>query len=359
MPSFTIGIVDYFPIILYNKYIICKFVSELINLKHEQFLSAPILVRNFLSYSETIKGKSDKTVEEYFFDLQTFFRYLVSSRDALSSVIEFEKIDISNIDTNFIKTITLNDLYSFLVFCKNQRNNNPKTRARKVSTLKVFFKYLTFQEHILETNPAEMLESPKTKSSLPIHLSLEDSLELLNSVTGPNAERDYCILVLFLNCGMRLSELVNLNITDIKSDNSVVITGKGNKQRVVFLNDACLDAIRAYLMVRPNNEIPADQKNALFISRNRRRISNKTVQHLVKTYIEKAGLSGQGYTTHKLRHTAATLMYQQGNVDVRVLKEVLGHSSLATTQIYTHVADKQVKDAINANPLSNVKKNKR
>lgn len=324
-------------------------------MKHEQFLSAPVLVRNFLSYCDTIKGKSDKTIQEYFFDLQTFFRYLVLSRNALSSVIEFDKIDISNIDAEFIKKITLNDLYSFLVYCKNERDNNSKTRARKVSTLKMFFKYLTFQEHILDVNPAEMLESPKTKSSLPIHLTLEDSIELLNSVTGNNSERDYCILTLFLNCGMRLSELVGLNITDIKSDNSVVITGKGNKQRVVFLNDACVSAVQAYLRVRPNDGIVYQDRNALFISRNKRRISNKTVQHLVKTYIEKAGLSGQGFTTHKLRHTAATLMYQQGHVDVRVLKEVLGHASLATTQIYTHVADNQVKKAIDANPLSNVK----
>ncbi len=324
-------------------------------MKHEQFISAPVLVRNFLSYNDTIKGKSDKTIQEYFFDLQTFFRYLVSSRDALSSVIEFDKIDISGIDAEFIKSITLNDLYSFLVFCKNERGNNSKTRARKVSTLKMFFKYLTFQERILEVNPAEMLESPKTKSSLPIHLTLEDSIELLNSVTGENAERDYCILTLFLNCGMRLSELVGLDLSDIKSDNSVVITGKGNKQRVVFLNGACGSAIQNYIKVRPNDGILATDRNALFISRNRRRISNKTVQHIVKTYIEKAGLSGQGFTTHKLRHTAATLMYQQGKVDVRVLKEVLGHASLATTQIYTHVADSQVKKAIDSNPLATVK----
>ncbi len=327
-------------------------------MKQNLFLSAPPLVQNFLVYNETIKGKSEKSINEYFFDLQTFFRYILLSRGLVSSVIEFEKIDISAVDINLIKTITLNDLYAFLAFCKNERQNNTTTRARKVSTLRIFFRYLTIQEHLLEVNPAEMLESPKTKKSLPKHLSLEDSLELLNSVTGANYERDYCILVLFLNCGMRLSELVNININDIKADGSLVITGKGNKERLIYLNDACLNAINDYLKVRPNEGIPYSDRNALFISRNHKRISNKTVQHIVKTYLEKAGFSNMGLSTHKLRHTAATLMYQQGKVDVRVLKEILGHSSLATTQIYTHVANQQIASAINANPLANVKKKK-
>ena len=228
---------------------------------------------------------------------------------------------------------------------------------KKVDFKEVFGKYLTVQEHLLDVNPAELLESPKIKQSLPKHLSLDDSLKLLNSVTGNNADRDYCILTLFLNCGMRLSELVSLNVSDIKSDGSLVITGKGNKQRLVYLNQACIDAVNAYLAVRPNEGVPANYKNALFISRNKRRISNKTVQHIVKTYLEKAGLGDQGLSTHKLRHTAATLMYQEGNVDVRVLKEILGHSNLGTTQIYTHVANKQIENAINANPLSKVKPN--
>ena len=326
-------------------------------MKHEILLSAPLIVRNFLAYNETIKGKSSKSIDEYFFDLQTFFRYILSSRGLVSSVIEFDEIDISGIDIDLVKTITLTDLYSFLVFCKNERDNNAATRARKASTLRIFFRYLTVQEHLLEVNPAELLESPKIKQSLPKHLTLDDSLKLLNSVTGNNSERDYCILTLFLNCGMRLSELVSLNLSDIKSDGSLVITGKGNKQRLVYLNQACIDAINAYLPVRPNEGVPANYKNALFISRNKRRISNKTVQHIVKTYLEKAGLGDQGLSTHKLRHTAATLMYQEGNVDVRVLKEILGHSNLGTTQIYTHVANRQIEDAINANPLSKVKPN--
>ena len=327
-------------------------------MKHEILLSAPPIIKNFLMYNETVKGKSSKTIDEYYFDLQTFFRYIISLRGLVSSEIEFDKIDISGVDIDLIKTITLTDLYSFLVFCKNDRANNAATRARKTSTLRIFFRYLTVQEHLLDVNPAEMLESPKIKQSLPKHLSLDDSLKLLNSVTGNNYERDYCILTLFLNCGMRLSELVSLNLTDLKPDGSLIITGKGNKERLVYLNSACLEAVNNYLKVRPNDGIVATDKNALFISRNRRRISNKTVQHIVKTYLEKAGLGDMGYSTHKLRHTAATLMYQEGDVDVRVLKEILGHSNLGTTQIYTHVANKQIQSAINSNPLAKVKSNK-
>ena len=324
-------------------------------MKHEILLSAPPVVRNFLMYNETVKGKSSKSIDEYYLDLQTFLRYLLLARGLVSSVIEFDKIDISKVDIDLLKTVTLSDLYAFIVYCKNERGNNAATRARKVSTLRIFFKYLTVQEHLLDVNPAEMLESPKIKQTLPKHLSLDDSLKLLNSVIGNNSERDYCILTLFLNCGMRLSELVSLNITDIKADGSLVITGKGNKERLVYLNSACLNAIKDYLKVRPTEDINYNDRNALFISRNKRRISNKTVQHIVKTHLEKAGLGDMGYSTHKLRHTAATLMYQLGDVDIRVLKEILGHANLGTTQIYTHVANKQIQSAINANPLANVK----
>ena len=208
----------------------------------------------------------------------------------------------------------------------------------------------------MEQNPALLLESPKVKQSLPKHLTLEDSLELLNSVDGANQKRDYCILTIFLNCGLRLAELCSLNVTDIKPDATMVVTGKGNKERLIYLNDACMTAIKEYLAVRPSEDIVYEDRNALFISRNHRRISPKTVQHLVKTFLEKAGLDGQGYSTHKLRHTAATLMYQHGEVDIRVLKDILGHANLGTTQIYTHVSDTQIKNAVDANPLSKVHK---
>lgn len=324
-------------------------------MKLEILQSCPPVIRDFLTYNETIRGKSSRSVEGYFLDLQTFFRYILLVRGLVPKSAEFEKITIEKVDIELIKTITVSDLYAFLVFCKEERQNGAASRARKTSTLRIFFKYLSVQTHQLENNPAEMLETPKVKQSLPKHLTLEDSLELLNSVEGPYKERDYCILTLFLNCGLRLAELCALNLSSISGDGTLTVVGKGNKERMVYLNSACLDAISKYLPVRHNEGVPASDKNALFISRNKRRISPKTVQHIVKTYLEKSGLGDMGYSTHKLRHTAATLMYQHGNVDIRVLKDILGHANLGTTQIYTHVSDKQIKQAVDSNPLANVK----
>lgn len=323
-------------------------------MKLEILQTCPPVIRDFLTYSETIKGKSSLSVEGYFLDLQNFFRYILTVRGMVDKETPFEKISITGVDLSLIKTITISDLYAYMVFCKNERGNNTATRARKTSTLRIFFRYMCEQTHQLEQNPALLLESPKVKQSLPKHLTLEDSLELLNSVDGANQKRDYCILTIFLNCGLRLAELCSLNINDIKPDSTMVVTGKGNKERLIYLNDACMTAIQEYLAVRPTEDIVYEDRNALFISRNHRRISPKTVQHLVKTFLEKAGLGDQGYSTHKLRHTAATLMYQHGEVDIRVLKDILGHSNLGTTQIYTHVSDTQIKSAVDANPLSKV-----
>ena len=321
-------------------------------MNHKTLMEAPPIIRDFLTYNETIKGKSSLTVEEYYLDLQTFFRYLLKVRGKTEET-DFKKISISGVDIDLLKSVTVSDLYAFIVFCKNERDNSAATRARKTSTLRIFFKYLSVQTGLIDKNPAEMLEAPKIKQSLPKHLTLEDSLELLNSVDGVNKERDYCILTLFLNCGLRLSELCGLNLSDIRQDGTMRILGKGNKERMVYLNGACLSAIENYMRVRPKEGIVAADRNALFISRNHRRISNKTVQATVQKYLALAGLSGQGLSTHKLRHTAATLMYQYGDVDIRVLKDILGHSNLGTTQIYTHLSDKQIKNAIDSNPLSN------
>lgn len=327
-------------------------------MKLEILQNCPVIIRDFLTYNETIKGKSSRSVQGYFIDLQTFFRYLLLVRGLVDKNTEFENIDISGVDISLIKTVTISDLYAFMVFCKQERGNNTATRARKTSTLRMFFKFLSSQTHQLENNPALMLESPKVKQSLPKHLTLENSLELLNSVDGNNKQRDYCILTLFLNCGLRLAELCSLNLSDISNEGSMTVTGKGNKERLIYLNDACQSALKDYLAVRPHEGLPITEKNALFISRNHRRISPKTVQHIVKSYLEKSGLGNMGYSTHKLRHTAATLMYQHGDVDIRVLKDILGHANLGTTQIYTHVSDKQIKQAVDSNPLANVKSKK-
>lgn len=328
-------------------------------MKKEFMNAAPEIVRQFLIYDEAIKNKSSATIDEYFRDLQTFFRYIKLIKGKVSDDIPFDQISINDVDIDLIKSIGVNDLYAYLVYCKEERNNNSTTRARKVSTIRQFFKYLSVQTHLIDENPAELLDAPKLKKSLPKHLTLDQALELLKSVkddNDPNSIRDYCIITLFLNCGMRLSELCGLNVTDLNTDGSLRILGKGNKERVIYLNEACRTSLSDYLKIRPMEGVPVDHKNALFISRNKRRISNKTVQHIVYKNLEKAGLGDQGLSVHKLRHTAATLMYQHGGVDVRVLQNVLGHENLGTTQIYTHVADSQVKEAIDSNPLSKINK---
>ncbi len=327
-------------------------------MKREILSTVCPLLRDYLAYCETIKGKSTQTVEQYCIDITLFFKYLKQERKLVDKSIVFNDIVTDDVDIELLKTVTISDLYSFIVYCKSERGNNAASRSRKVSSLRMFFKYLTNNLHLLSVNPAAELETPKLRKSLPVHLTLEQSIDLLRAVDGPNKERDYCILTLFLNCGMRLAELCSLNYTDIKPDGSMKILGKGNKERIVYLNDACIDAIAQYMKVRPNDKIVATDKNALFISNRGLRISNKTVQHIVKTFLEKAGLGGQGYSTHKLRHTAATLMYQQGGVDIRILKDILGHANLGTTQIYTHVSNTQVEDAFKSNPLANIKQKK-
>lgn len=315
----------------------------------------PIL-KEYLFYLQTIRQKSVKTVDEYFIDLRTFFRYIKLRRGLLNDDVDFDKIKIDDIGLDLIKTITLNDAFEFMNYLQRERCNQSAARARKCSSLKGFFKFITKKKHYLEVNPIEELEVPKKKKSLPKYLTLEQSIELLNAVEGNNKERDYAIITLFLNCGLRVSEMAGLNYTDIRSDNTMRVLGKGNKERIVYLNSACIDAIQDYMKVRPVDGVK--DKHALFISRNHNRMSVKTIQAMVYKYLEKIGLNAQGYSCHKLRHTAATLMYQHGGVDVRVLKEVLGHENLATTEIYTHLSSEQMKNAADLNPLAKVNKRK-
>ena len=315
---------------------------------------APQVIREYLGYIKTIKGKSKLTAAEYYTDLRTFFRYIKLKRNLVDTNTEFEDIKINDVDIALIKTITLMDIFEYMNYLVDERQNSASTRARKSSSLRSFFKYLTNKTGQLTYNPLQELELPKIKSSLPKFLTLEQSIDLLKSVNGPYKERDYCILVLFLNCGMRLSELVGINLKDISSNNTIKITGKGNKERIIYLNEACINAINSYMKVRPTEKLAGKDRDALFISRNHKRISPKTVQYIVKKYLARIDLDKQGYSTHKLRHTAATLMYQYGEVDIRILKDILGHENLGTTQIYTHVSDKQMKDAAQSNPLSKI-----
>lgn len=322
-------------------------------MKNGDLYDLPKLVQDYLTYLSVVKAKSNLTVLEYASDLKLFFSYLQQQANFSKLKNEpLENIDISSLDLDFIKRATPVDAYSFLKYCVDVRKNDTAARARKVVSIKRFYRYLKIQG-LIDKNPMQDLESPKIKKSLPKYLSLDQAVGLLQSVDGKFKERDYCILVLFMNCGLRLAELVSLNCSDIRSDDTMVITGKGNKQRTVYLNDACTEAIKAYMAVRPVDGVK--DREALFISRQMNRISPKTVQHIVKQFLEKSGLGDQGFSTHKLRHTAATLMYQYGNVDVLQLKEILGHENLATTEIYTHVVDEQLRKAVSLNPLNKVK----
>ena len=315
---------------------------------------APDIIKEYLFYLQTIKGRSEKTVDEYFLDLRTFFRFLKTKRKLTDA--PFEETHILDVDLSLIQTVTLMDAYEFMNYLSRVRKNSAVSRARKCSALKQYFNYLTVKKHYLDSDPMSELEIPKSKKSLPKYLTLEQSIELLNSVDGKFKERDYCILTLFLNCGLRLAELVSLNMNSIRSDNTMVVTGKGNKERIVYLNDACISALNEWRKVRPNDGLK--DRDALFVSGHHKRLSRESVQKMVQKYLEKIGLDSQGYSCHKLRHTAATLMYQHGEVDIRVLKDVLGHENLGTTQIYTHISSEQLKKASDMNPLANVKSKK-
>lgn len=311
----------------------------------------PSYLNDFINYMETIKGKSKNTIREYYFDLRLFLRFMKVHRNLVTDKKEFDEIDISDIGIDIIKGISLSDLYSFMSYVSRERDNSASSRARKVASIKSFFKYLTDKAKLVDFNPANELESPKILKRLPKYLNIEESKRLLNSVEGENSERDYAIITLFLNCGLRLSELVNININRIRNDTLTVI-GKGDKERTIYLNNACLRAIEAYIAVRPKDALK--DRNALFLSERKQRISVKTVQYIVKKYIKSAGLDPERYSTHKLRHTAATLMYKHGKVDIRALQEILGHESISTTEIYTHIDSQQLRNAVERNPLSEI-----
>ena len=316
-----------------------------------KYFGCPPIILEFLLYLETIRNLSSRTVDAYWIDLRTFFRYLYMSRGVVDKNTEFSDISIDALTIDFIKDITQLEIYEYLHFTMSNRDNNASTRSRKISALRSYFKYLTVKAHKLEDNPVKDLEVPALKKSLPRYLSLDESVSLLNSVDGEFATRDYCIITLFLNCGMRLSELCGINIQDIHEE-TITITGKGNKERQVYLNTACKKAIARYFRDRNKRTYAHKDRQALFLSRTGSRLTPRRVEQIVNGYLQKAGLDGQGYTVHKLRHTAATLMYRYGDVDILTLKEILGHAHTSTTEIYTHLDDKRLKEAADSSPLS-------
>lgn len=309
---------------------------------------------DFLNYLETIKSASVNTITGYKADLIVFFRFMmIYTGKVQADLVEFEEIDIRNINDDFLRKIKLRDLYAFLSFAEKYRSNSSYARARKVATLKSFFNFLQRKTKIIVENPANELESPKLNKRHPVYLTLNQSIHLLDSLDSgdKNYQRDYCILTFFLNCGMRLSELCSIQIDKFKED-TLTIIGKGNKERTVYLNDACLKALNNYLKVRDASKTLPENKKFLFLSSRNLPISKRTVEIMIKKHITNAGYTDDKYTPHKLRHTAATLMYKYGNVDIRSLQSILGHENISTTQIYTHVDDDSLRDAVKSNPLS-------
>ncbi len=321
----------------------------------------PPLLQDFAGYKAIIQASSLNTVNEYMHDLRTFFRYIICKRAGVTYNPEEPAFtDLTGLDLDFFKSIRESDIYDFLFSCERDLRNAPAARARKLSSIKGFYKYLSAKRNLITENPAVNIEAPKKKQALPKYLTYDESVLLLNTVrtdaearTAEARIRNWTMITLFLNCGMRLSELVGINIGDIdKNLRSVRVIGKGNKERIIYLNQACRTALEEYLPLRNSPLKMGVQTRALFLSGRNKRISNRTVQWNVEKYLEKAGLGYRHLSVHKLRHTAATLMYQNGGVDVRVLKEILGHEQLNTTQIYTHVSNSEIQAAMEKNPLS-------
>lgn len=337
--------------------------------------NAPQALKDFIYYEQIVKGRSELTVKNYYSDLRTFFRYIkIRQGRASSDPSEFSNIDIRDITDDDIKSADLQTAQEFLIFTANERKNDRKARYRKGVSLRQFYKFLTNNKHMFEVSPMANLELTSQKSSLPKHLDLEQAVEMLSHVETSDKKRDYCIVTFFLNCGMRLSELVGIDLKDIRRTKNaegeetytLKVLGKGNKERIIYLNKACVNAYLDYVAPdRTDPEIRAAEglrdmsapTDALFLSKRKTRISNRRVQQIVEECFKNCGLDNLGLSVHKLRHTAATLMYQNG-VDIRVLKEILGHASLSTTQIYTHVSSSQMENAMDQNPLAKVKPKK-
>lgn len=316
----------------------------------DQINDAPDILMEFLEYHSTVRGHSDRTVAAYYMDLKILFRYLKRKRRIVSRDVPFAEIDITDVDLDFIKATKIEELYGYQSFSpETGQALSAASRCRRTSSVKSFFNYLTNKRHLLDRNVTQELDMPKRQASLPRYLEESDCEKLLNVCDGPYGERDYCILMLFMSCGLRVSELVSLNVTDLYEDHLRVL-GKGNKERVVFFGEGCREAIDDYLMVRNVDKVSEKDKNALFISQKNCRFGVRGVQQMLEKKLLLAGLDASRYSPHKLRHTAATLMLKNG-VDTRALQEVLGHSNLNTTQIYTHLDNAALHEAAMANPI--------
>ncbi len=320
--------------------------------RHAPYLDIPNDVIEYLHYLDFVKQRSPRTINGYYLDLRSFFRYMAYEWDLVPRDAKPESIDLTTIDTKRIATVRKSDIFSFLDFA-SMNHNGSSSRSRKMSALRGFFDYMCNQVGRLQSDPTANISLGVPKKVLPKYLTLEESVRLLQNIHSDFYERDYCILTLFLNCGMRLTELISINLSSFR-DNTIRIVGKGGKERLVYLNDACHSALEPYLAARASLQNLVD-KDALFVSKKTgKRLTSRRVEQIVARCLDSAGLGGQGYSPHKLRHTAATLMYQYGGVDMLALKEILGHENVSTTQIYTHVNQRQLQDAVAASPLADI-----
>ena len=314
------------------------------------------ILDDYLNYMRAARGRSDGTVKEYFYDIRQFLRYMRVRKEGLA-VESLDEVDIDSVDGDLLRKIEKADIYAYISYLDRERKNNSRTKFRKISSVRSFFDYLTYKVDVLEKNPAENIDMPKMEKSLPVYLTLEESIRLLRSIQNFKQKniyrlRDYAIAMLFLNCGLRLSELASLNVKDLNKDRTLRIIGKGSKERLVYLNDNVERSIDAYLLARKAEGL-ADEE-PLFLSMRKTRMSNRSIQHMLEKHLKNAGFDTRKYTVHKLRHTAATLMYQFGDEDLKSLQEILGHESISTTQIYTHVNLEDIRHTMNQNPLANI-----
>lgn len=312
------------------------------------------LLDDFLNYLEASKGHSKNTCKEYYYDLRIFLRFIILRKtDLYDENADFTDVDIDYADEELLTRVTKQDIYAYNSYLDKVRKLSNKSKFRKIAAVRAFFNYLTNKIDLLKYNPSENIDLPKIEKTLPVYLSLDEALNLLKTIENSKQnelfkKRDYAICTLFLNCGMRLTELSSINIKDLEGD-TVRVMGKGNKERTIYLNKACINSLKLYLKLRP--QVKTD---ALFLSMRQKRMSNRSIQHMIEKHMQNAGLDTEKYSVHKLRHTAATLMYQYGNADIRSLQEILGHESISTTQIYTHVNNELLKSTVENNPLSNI-----
>lgn len=312
------------------------------------------LIDDFLDYMKATKGASENTVKEYYYDLRMFVRFIKRRKGLVDSSIDFDDIPIEDINAEILESVTKQDIYAYNAFLERERKISNRSKFRKISSIRSFYNYLHSKIDIIKVNPVIDIDMPKVEKTLPIYLSLEQSLKLLKTIENSKLKmvykkRDYAIVTLFLNCGMRLSELAGINISHVQEDNTLKVIGKGNKERVIYLNKACIYAINEYLKVRPQIE-----DDAMFLSMRQQRMSNRSIQHMIEKHMKNSGLDTNKYSVHKLRHTAATLLYEYGNADIRSLQEILGHESVNTTEIYTHVNKKALKKMVASNPLAGI-----